>query len=197
MGSDAWLMNTDGSMRTHLIRSTGEAQSILGLFAWSPDGSQIAYERLSDSATPFLNASLWVMNSRGEQSRKLVDTDGGHGFMPVWSPDSRKIAFIARTNIADHQADQQAQALQCTVGVVNVQSSQSWHVVSAQQTGMMQNINPTWTADSASITFTALNPVNRVTGGTPRYWSARVASPTTRPAATQLTPALSHVVAIG
>jgi len=197
MGSDAWLMNRDGSMRTHLLKSVGEAQSILGLFTWSPDGSQIAYERLSDSATPFLNAGLWVMDSHGGQSRHLVDTDGGHGFMPVWSPDSRKLAFIARTNVGDRRADQQAQALQCTIGVVDVQSSQSWHVVSAQQTGMMLNINPGWTPDSASITFTALNPINRVVGGTPRYWSARVVGPTTHPAATQLTPALSHVIAIG
>ena len=117
--------------------------------------------------------------------------------MPVWSPDSRKIAFIARTNPTDRLANEQAQALQCTIGVVDVQSNQSWQIVSAQQTGMLQNIHPIWTADSASITFTALNPINTVVGGTPRYWSARVAEPTTRPAATQLTPALSHVVAIG
>ena len=197
MGSDAWLMNRDGSVQTHLLRSVGEAQSILGLFTWSPDGSHIAYERLSDSATPFLNAGLWVMNSQGGQAHYLADTDGGHGFMPVWSPDSRKIAFIARTNVSDSRANQQAQALQCTIGVVDVQSSRSWLIVSAQQTGMLLNINPSWTSDSASITFTALNPINQVVGGTPRYWSARVAGPTTRPAATQLTPALSHVVAMG
>ena len=197
MGSDTWLMNRDGSAQTHLLRSVGEAQSILGLFAWSPDGSHIAYERLSDSATPFLNAGLWVMNSQGGQARYLADTDGGHGFMPVWSPDSRKIAFIARTNVNDSRANQRSQALQCTIGVVDVQSSRSWLVVSAQQTGMLLNINPSWTSDSASITFTALNPINQVVGGTPRYWSARVAGPTTRPAATQLTPALSHVVAMG
>ncbi len=196
-GSDVWLMKSDGSMQTHLLRSAGNAQSIMGLFAWSPDGSHIAYERLSDSATPFLNAGLWVMNSNGGQSRYLTATDGGHGFSPVWSPDSRKIAFIARTNVGDRHADEQAQALQCTIGVVDVQSGQSWHVVSAQQTGMQLNINPTWTANSASITFTALNPINSVIGGTPRYWSARVAGPTTRPAATQLTPALSNVIAVG
>ena len=196
-GSDAWLMNSDGSGRTHILHSAGNARSVLGMFTWSPDGSHIAYEQISDSAIPFLNAGLWVMDSQGGHSQYLVDTDGGHGFMPVWSPDSRKIAFIARTNVGDRQADLQAQALQCTIGVVDVQSHQSWHIVSAQQTGTLLNINPTWTADSASITFTALNPINRVVGGSPRYWSARVVNSGTHPAATQLTPAMSHVVAIG
>lgn len=196
-GSDAWLMDRDGSNHTHILRSAGDARSVLGMFTWSPDGSHIAYERLSDGATPFLNAGLWVMDSQGGHSQYLVDTDGGHGFMPVWSPDSRKIAFIARTNVGNRQANLQAQALQCTIGVVNVQSHQSWHIVSAQQTGTLLSINPTWTANSASITFTALNPINRVVGGSPRYWSARVVNPGIRPAATQLTPAMSHVVAIG
>ena len=197
MGSDAWLMNRDGSARIHILRSSGGVQSILGLFAWSPDSTHVAYERLSDSATPFLNAGLWVMDSRGGASRRLTDTDGGHGFAPVWSPDSHKLAFIARINVGDRHANLQAQALECAIGVVDVQSGQSWQVASAQQTGMMLNINPVWANNSASITFTALNPINRVVGGTPRYWSARVAGPTLRPMATQLTPALAHVIAVG
>jgi len=196
-GSDVWFMNRDGSGRTHILRSAGDSRSVLGMFTWSPNGSHIAYERLSDSATPFLNAGLWVMDSQGGHSRYLVDTDGGHGFMPVWSPNSRKIAFIARTNVGDRSADLQAQSLQCTIGVVDVQSRQSWHIVSGQQTGTLLNINPTWTPDSSSITFTALNPINRVVGGSPRYWSARVGNPSMRPAATQLTPAMFHVVAVG
>ncbi len=197
MGSDAWLMNRDGSFRTHLVKSTGSVEAVLGLFAWSPDGTHIAYERLTDSTTPFLNAGLWLMDRHGQQSRRLADTDGGHGFAPVWSPDSRKIAFIARTNTGDRHANLQEQALECAIGVVDIQSEQAWHVVSPQQTGMMLNINPNWSANSASITFTALNPINRVVGGTPRYWSARVGGPTVRPSVTQLTPALAHIVAIG
>ncbi len=197
MGSDTWLMNTNGSARTHIMHVASGAQSIMGLFAWSPDGTQIAYERLSDSSTPFLPAGLWVMSSQGGQSRHLVNTDGGHGFAPTWSPDSRKIAFIARTNVGDRHADLQTQALQCTIGVVNVQSRQAWLAVSSAQTGMQMNINPVWTADSASITFTALNPINRVVGGSPRYWSAHIAGPQVRPVVIPLTPAMSHVVAVG
>src|SRR5579863_1398861 len=53
LGSDTWMMNSDGSHISHLFNIPGGARSIVGMFAWSPDGSTIAYERLSDSPTPF------------------------------------------------------------------------------------------------------------------------------------------------
>ncbi|QBD79236.1 hypothetical protein EPA93_25935 [Ktedonosporobacter rubrisoli] len=194
-GSDIFEMNSDGSGRVSLFQNHAEAQAIVGLFAWSPDGKNIAFERLSDSATPFLPASIWVMNQQGAQQRHLAEADGGHGFMLSWSPDSSKIAFVARANAGDRHADAQAQALQCSIGVVDVASAHSWLVASPQQTGEQMNINPTWTADSASITFTALNPTNRVVGGTPRYWSAHISGSQMKPSVTPITPALQHVVA--
>lgn len=193
LGSDTWLMVGDGSSITHLFSTSTSVRSIAGLFAWSPDGRSVAYERLSDSATPFLPAGLWVMNSQGGSQRWLASADGGHGYMPVWSPDGRKIAFVVRTNLHDQMADEQEQALQCAIGIVDLTSGQSWQAATPQQTGMQWNINPTWSSDSAHITFTALNPTNHVLGGTPRYWSVQ-ASPM-HPAATPITPSLSHVVA--
>ena len=200
MGSQIWMMNRDGSSAMqlqNLLSGTNGAQSIAGFFSWSPDGSHIAYERLVDSSTPFLSAGLWVMNSQGGQARYLAQTDGGHGYTLAWSPDSSKVAYIVRTNLNDHQADVRSQSLQCTIGVVNVQSGQSWLAVTNQQTGMQMNVSPVWTSGSASITFTALNPINSVIGGTPRYWSTYVASPTAHAIVKPLTPTLSHVIAAG
>jgi hypothetical protein len=197
MGSDTWLMNSDGSGRTHLFNNAGGAQAIVGLFAWSPDGRSIAYERLSDSPTPFLPASLWVMNSQGGQQRWLAQADGGHGYRPVWSPDSSKIAFVTRTNVSDRLADVQAQSLQCAISVVDVSSGHAWVLASTQQTGMQMNVDPSWTADSASVTFTAMNPINRVVGGTPRYWSAHITGPRLQPQVAPISPLISNVVAAG
>lgn len=197
MGSDTWLMNSDGSGRTHLFSSAGGAQSIVGLFAWSPDSKQIAYERLSDSPTPFLAAGLWIMNSQGGQQRRLADADGGHGFTLTWSPDSRKIAFIARTNLADRRANVQVQSLQSAIGIVSVDSGSTWLVASSAQTGKPLNTHPSWTADSAAILFTASDPVNTVIGGTPRYWSASVTGPQIRPQVVPVSSAISNVVAVG
>jgi Tol biopolymer transport system component len=194
MGSDTYMMGADGNARSHLFRSTG-LDSIAGLFTWSPDGSHIAYERLADSPAPFQTAGLWTMDSRGQQQQLIAQVDGGHGYMPVWSPDGTKIAFVTRTNTSDHLADTQTQALQAAIGVYDLQRHQSHLVASMAQTRQQLNINPIWSAQSDSLIFTALNPVNSVIGGTPRYWSATNID---RPDETQIkpiTPTFSHVVA--
>ncbi|HEU5230077.1 MAG TPA: hypothetical protein VFU49_19815 [Ktedonobacteraceae bacterium] len=197
MGSDTFLMLSDGSNRAHLFSTAANVQSIAGLFAWSPDGTRIAYERLSDSSVPFLPAGLWVMDSQGGHQQRLTDVDGGHGYGPVWSPDGRKIAFVARTNVSDQRADVQAQALQSAIGVVDIASTRSWLVDSSAQTGAQLSVDPIWTSDSASVTFTAMNPANLVVGGTPRYWSTSIVGVQNSSQPIPLTPTIAHVVAEG
>ncbi|MBO0782846.1 MAG: hypothetical protein J2P37_28865 [Ktedonobacteraceae bacterium] len=195
-GSYTYTMRRDGSNRSLLFAITEDAgaQNVAGLFSWSPNGMQIAYERLTDSTTPFLKAGLWVMNAQGGAQRRLADADGGHGFTLSWSPDSRKVAFIARTNFDEPLADIQPQALQCAVAIADVMGNRSWLIASTKQTGLRWNINPTWANGGTSITFTALNPVNQVLGGMPRYWSAPVAAPNLLPA--PLTQTFQHIVAM-
>ena len=197
MGSDTWVMSSDGSRIRHLFHIAASAQSIAGFFTWSPDGKTIAYELLSDSPTPFLPAGLWIMNSKGGLQRHLAEVDGGHGFAPVWSPDSRRIAYVERTNIGNRQADLSAQSLRSAIAVVDTRTGHSWVVAAPAQTGMQINANPQWSANGATIIFTAFNPINRVIGGTPRYWSASIAGDASRPSVVPLTPAIPHVVGMG
>ena len=197
MGSDTWIMRSDGSNLTHLFSVPGGAQSIAGMFAWSPDGSTLAYERISDSPTPFLPAGLWLMNRDGMQQRRLADTDGGHGFALSWSPDGRRIAYVLRTNTANHLADFNMQSLQSAIAVADITSGQPWVVATPTQTGAQINTNPQWIGNGDTLTFTAYNAFNRVLGGTPSYWSAQVKSQQTQPLVIPLTPAMSHIVAIG
>jgi hypothetical protein len=195
MGSETWIMNSDGTSPTRLFGAGNAAQSIVGLFAWSGDGAHIAYERLVDSPTPFLPDSVWVMNNRGGQQRQLAEADGGHGFSLVWAPDNRQIAFIARTNVNDRSADALSQQLQSAIAVANIDNGSSWLVASPQQTHMQLNIDPVWAANSGSITFTALGPVNRLVGGTPAYWLARVTGPQAAPQDAPISGPIQHVVA--
>ena len=176
-------MKSDGSDRTALLHMPGGAQSITALFTWSPDGASVAYEQLSDSPVPFLPAGLWVMHvGTGAVSpsiattlhpQRLADTDGGHGYVPVWSPDGSSIAFVQRTNPSDAHANEQVQALQTAIAVVNVTTHRSEVVASPKQTGVQLNLNPSWSGNSANITFIASNPLNLAIGGTPRYWLAQ------------------------
>ena len=197
LGSDTWMMNRDGSNVTHLFTMPGGARSIAGMFAWSPDGTRIAYERLSDSPTPFLPAGLWLMNTNGMQQRYLAETDGGHGFALSWSPDSHRIAYVLRTNVGDRSANFSAQALQSAIAVVDTSTGHSWTVASQVQTGKQISSNATWTTDGKALTFAAYNPFNLVLGGAPRYWSAQVSEQLTQPDVTPLTSSLLHIAAIG
>ncbi len=193
LGSQVFLMNSDGSGRVSLFHLNG-LQSIAGLFAWSPDGSHIAYERLADSPAPFRPASLWTMDDQGGQQEWLADVDGGHGYAPVWSPDGGKIAFVARTNEGERYADLEAEALQSAIKVVDVHSHQERIIASAEQTGQQININPSWPTND-HITFTTLNTSSRVLGSTPRYWSAPLATTAGPYVVRPISETLTHVVA--
>lgn len=216
LGSSTYIMNSNGSSRTLLLHMPGGAQSITALFAWSPDGASVAYEQLSDSPVPFLPAGLWVMHiSSGALSpsiastlhpQRLADTDGGHGYVPVWSPDGGSIAFVQRTNPSDPHANEQVQALQTAIAVVNVATHRSWVVASPKQTGVQLNLNPSWSSNSANITFIAANPLNLAIGGTPRYWLAQNVEavldhtrfgPRPQLSLTPLTAPMAHIAAVG
>jgi Tol biopolymer transport system component len=196
-GSKVWLINNNGTNSVHVLTINNGPQSVAGLFSWSPDGAHIAYERLVDSPTPFLAAGVWVMNSKGTAQTHIADADGGHGYPLAWSPDSQKIAYVVRTNLTNRRADALAQDLQSAIGVSSIATAHSWIVASPQQTGVQLNVNPSWTPNSASITFTASNAVNLVTGGSPRYYSALATAPGTRPNVIRLTSPIPHVVAAG
>ncbi|HYY59494.1 MAG TPA: winged helix-turn-helix domain-containing protein [Pyrinomonadaceae bacterium] len=77
--------------------------------AWSPDGSMIAFQ--SDALTNFGLGSaalppstLWTIPSVGGQPKQITQVgtpSGGHGD-PSWSPDGRRIMFVASdVNLAE------------------------------------------------------------------------------------------------
>lgn len=57
--------------------------------SWSPDGRQVAW--LSDASGEY---EIWVQAQDGKGAARRVTTDGDiWRFPPVWSPDSRKLAY--------------------------------------------------------------------------------------------------------
>lgn len=66
--------------------------------AWSPDGGRIAFLRAQDGPP-----QVWLLPADGGEPEQLTTLPLGAG-APVWSADSRKLAFTAPVDIADATA---------------------------------------------------------------------------------------------
>ncbi len=120
-----------------LIRNLTATQGVREHSAsWSPDGKWIAY--LSDASGEY---EVLVRTSDGSGSARAVTSNGAPWkFAPVWSPDSKKLAFGDRTH---------------RLFWVDVESG----AVSVVDTGIMADITTyDWSPDSKWIVYTNATP---------------------------------------
>lgn len=75
-----WAVDADGSNPRRLVEAG------VYNFAWSPDGTQIAYFTEGNSG------GLWVVNADGSNPRQLTRFGGG---LLAWSPDGTRVAYHA------------------------------------------------------------------------------------------------------
>jgi dipeptidyl aminopeptidase/acylaminoacyl peptidase len=80
---DIHVINADGSNDVQL--TTDPQDDVYP--QWSPDGTQIAFER---SVLGTSTRGVWVMNADGSGQRAVKLNNAGH---PSWSPDGARIAF--------------------------------------------------------------------------------------------------------
>lgn len=138
LGSELWGADASGTYQQKIL---SDAANILGLMRYSPDGKHIAAIRLPDSQSPFPAGQLWVVDADGENARLTATTDGGRGMPPVWSPDSRKIAFVGR--------DRPEEPDSINLSIYNIVTSQ---LLVAPFSPVFP---PAWSPDGTKIYFTA------------------------------------------
>lgn len=138
-GSETWLAGPDGQNPSQLLV---DAQNIIALAQFSPDGRQIATIRFPDTQEPAPAGELWIMDSAGLNARKLATADAGRGFPPVWSPDGYKIAFVGRDDPADEKS--------INLSIYDLKTSTMKSVASS-----VSAVSPAWSPDGVFIAFSS------------------------------------------
>jgi Tol biopolymer transport system component len=84
------VINADGTGDTPLTFGADEERDP----AWSPDRTQIAFDRWVATTDPFgSNGDIYVMHADGTGSFRLTSGPGEKGD-PAWSPDGTRVAFF-------------------------------------------------------------------------------------------------------
>jgi len=82
-----WISNPDGSEPKRLLESWSEPR-----VRWSPDGKWLAYSLQNDD----FNSDIYIIATDGSNAPINISKHPDNDFMPAWSPDGRKLAFVGR-----------------------------------------------------------------------------------------------------
>ena len=146
-GSELWSARPDGRAAQRIL---AEAENIIAYARPSPDGGRIMFIKIPDSETPYTTGELWVMDADGSDPRPLADADAGHGYAAAWSPDSKRLAFVVRSNPQDLAADRSLDALVSNIAVIDLASGKLTQVTQFSR-GSAET--PVWSPDGNSLQF--------------------------------------------
>jgi dipeptidyl aminopeptidase/acylaminoacyl peptidase len=120
---------------------------------WSPDGKQIAFVSAPSPKADhsMFNATIQIIDVETKAIRKLTSYDGGEG-APRWSPDGKWLAFLYRTDDANHlQKDINIIPIPAEGGTLTNLTSDFDH----------NEVAPIWSPNGEMIYFEAADRVRR------------------------------------
>ena len=93
-----WVIDADGKNTIRLTDGVSDQNP-----DWSPDGTKIAYDfRLNPWDNDKWNRTIYVMDSDGRNSRKLIEKPEWD-IHPSWSPDGNRIVFSSGKTAPQHE----------------------------------------------------------------------------------------------
>jgi TolB protein len=125
---DLWAINPNGTGEFRLY-----PQSATGA-AWSPDGSEIAFEAWSPS-----DYEIVVLNEFGNPT--AVTSNAFYDLSPTWSPDGERIAFTSDRRFAN----------QFDLHVMNANGTEPKRIFRATRSPYVNE--PDWSPDGTQIAF--------------------------------------------
>jgi Tol biopolymer transport system component len=136
--SELYTMNADGTGQTRLAHAPG---LVAWTGSWSPDGSHIvaSVSEISAFNSHEPSGALYIMDVDGSNPHQLTIMDGSE-YLPSWSPDGTKIAFISQPNETEQ-----------IIYTINVDGSNP----QALTENTSQAYMPVWSPDSQQILFTS------------------------------------------
>lgn len=156
LGSGDSLMPGWGSLNVYVMSADDDGSGVTAVVegggydaepAWSPGGDKIAF--VSDWRAYDLDYDLYVVKADGSGVMALVQgpfegSDLSYSFQPAWSPDGRKIAFVACAPAWDNCYPRS------TVAVVNADGTAATPLAAAGGYA-----RPTWSPDGRTIAFSS------------------------------------------
>lgn len=86
-----WLASTDGSAPPRMLTSKENASQA----AWSPDGKQVVFVRVTEG-----KSQLFLLSLDGGEARQLTRSKYGAS-APRWSPDGKQVLFSGSISLRD------------------------------------------------------------------------------------------------
>lgn len=135
-------VDTDGS---HFAALTGG--SLDAYPTWSPDGTRLAFSRLTEGGTDEPAQHIWTMDATGGSLREITTEPDRYDNSPTWSPDGSQIAFVGAVPRDDDDG------IERQIWVMNFDGSDVRQVTTGDD-----HDNPKWSPEGSKIAFTTVEP---------------------------------------